>query len=63
MGGIQAEIKSNLGDFTPDVSLELPARGITALFGHSRSGKTRVLRAIAGRESLQGCPVGREDRW
>ncbi|MDO9106585.1 MAG: molybdenum ABC transporter ATP-binding protein [Methylovulum sp.] len=36
--------------FALDVDLELPGRGITALFGHSGSGKTTCLRAVAGLE-------------
>lgn len=34
--------------FTLDVDLDLPGSGITALFGHSGSGKTSLLRCIAG---------------
>ena len=36
--------------FALDVDLALPGQGITALFGHSGSGKTTCLRAIAGLE-------------
>lgn len=36
--------------FTLDVDLQLPGRGITALFGHSGSGKTSCLRCFAGLE-------------
>lgn len=36
--------------FALDVDLDLPGRGISALFGHSGSGKTTCLRAIAGLE-------------
>jgi len=36
--------------FAMQVSLELPGRGVTALFGHSGSGKTTILRAVAGLE-------------
>lgn len=36
--------------FTLDVDLTLPGRGISALFGHSGSGKTTCLRAMAGLE-------------
>jgi molybdate transport system ATP-binding protein len=39
-----------------DVNLDLPARGVTALFGHSGSGKTTLLRCIAG---LERAPRGR----
>ena len=38
------------GDFVLDVDLCLPAQGVTALFGHSGSGKTTCLRAFAGLE-------------
>ncbi|MGV2837044.1 molybdenum ABC transporter ATP-binding protein, partial [Pseudomonas shirazensis] len=31
-------------DFTLDVDLQLPGSGISALFGHSGSGKTSCLR-------------------
>jgi len=37
--------------FTLDVTAELPAQGITGLFGRSGSGKTTLLRCIAGLES------------
>jgi molybdate transport system ATP-binding protein len=36
--------------FALDVSCEIPARGITGLFGRSGSGKTTLLRCIAGLE-------------
>jgi molybdate transport system ATP-binding protein len=36
--------------FTLDVDLALPGRGITVLFGASGSGKTTVLRCVAGLE-------------
>ncbi len=36
--------------FELDVSLDLPGRGISALFGPSGSGKTTILRCIAGLE-------------
>jgi molybdate transport system ATP-binding protein len=36
--------------FSLDVDLDLPGRGVTALFGHSGSGKTTLLRCIAGLE-------------
>ena len=36
--------------FSLDVQLDLPARGITVLFGASGSGKTTVLRCVAGLE-------------
>jgi molybdate transport system ATP-binding protein len=37
-------------DFALDVDLTLPGRGVSALFGHSGSGKTTFLRVVAGLE-------------
>jgi len=53
--GIQARFKLDWPGFTLDVDLQLPARGVTALFGHSGSGKTTLLRCIAG---LERAPLG-----
>ena len=36
--------------FAMQAALDLPGRGVTALFGHSGSGKTTILRAVAGLE-------------
>lgn len=41
-------------DFSLQVNLSLPARGITVLFGASGSGKTTLLRCVAGLEQAQG---------
>jgi molybdate transport system ATP-binding protein len=50
--------------FRLDVDLDLPARGITALFGQSGSGKTTVLRAIAGLERApRGLVALGEEVW
>ncbi|MBD3671600.1 MAG: molybdenum ABC transporter ATP-binding protein [Gammaproteobacteria bacterium] len=54
MSTITAHVRARLGDFALDVELELPGRGVTALFGHSGSGKTTLLRAIAGLERFEG---------
>ena len=48
MSGIEVSLQSQLGGFSLDVTFEAPARGVTALFGRSGSGKTSVLRAVAG---------------
>ena|SRR5450830_487746 len=50
MNGIQARFRLDWPGFTLDVDLDLPARGVTALFGHSGSGKTTLLRCMAGLE-------------
>ncbi|MDR5865187.1 molybdenum ABC transporter ATP-binding protein [Halomonas koreensis] len=41
-------LDKRLGDFSLSASLTLPASGVTALFGASGSGKTSLLRLIAG---------------
>lgn len=48
--GIQARLQMKHPGFTLDVHLELPGRGVSALFGPSGSGKTSCLRCIAGLE-------------
>lgn len=47
---ISAKFRVDRKDFKLDVDLTLPGRGVTALFGHSGSGKTTCLRAMAGLE-------------
>lgn len=54
MSEIRAVFKRVAGDFTLDVSLSLPGRGVTAVFGPSGSGKTTILRCIAGLERAPG---------
>ncbi|MBC7684567.1 MAG: molybdenum ABC transporter ATP-binding protein [Bdellovibrionales bacterium] len=50
--------------FSMDVELCLPGRGVTALFGESGSGKTTILRAIAGLERHAGaCLEVNGERW
>jgi molybdate transport system ATP-binding protein len=41
-------------NFSLDVTLALPARGVTVLFGPSGCGKTTLLRALAGLERAVG---------
>ena len=48
MSVLEVQLQDTLGEFRLDVSFETPSNGVTALFGHSGSGKTSVLRAIAG---------------
>ncbi|WP_028696059.1 molybdenum ABC transporter ATP-binding protein [Pseudomonas cremoricolorata] len=47
---IRARLQLRRDTFSLDVDLELPGRGISALFGHSGSGKTTCLRCLAGLE-------------
>ena len=48
MGSLEVRLQDRLGDFELDIDFETPSRGVTALFGRSGSGKTSVLRAVAG---------------
>ncbi|WP_410499940.1 molybdenum ABC transporter ATP-binding protein [Chitinibacter sp. S2-10] len=45
-----ARLSAQLGDFSLDVDLTLPANGVSVLFGSSGCGKTTILRALAGLE-------------
>ena len=47
-GEIRAQFKVEHAGFALDVALDLPGRGVSALFGHSGSGKTSCLRCFAG---------------
>ena len=50
-GTVLARFKVMRRDFTLDADLEIPARGITGVFGRSGAGKTTLLRCIAGLET------------
>lgn len=50
---IHTRLKLSYPGFALDVDLQLPGRGVTALFGHSGSGKTTCLRCIAGLERAE----------
>ncbi len=47
---ITLKLKQQLADFTLDLDLTLPARGVIAIVGPSGSGKTTLLRCVAGLE-------------
>ncbi|WP_230976850.1 molybdenum ABC transporter ATP-binding protein [Pseudothauera rhizosphaerae] len=51
---IVARFRLDRGDFVLDVDLDLPSHGVIALFGRSGSGKTTVLRCVAGLEHAPG---------
>ena len=50
---LQAQFKIEYGGFGLDIDLTLPGKGITALFGQSGSGKTTILRCVAGLEKAR----------
>lgn len=51
---IEATLALSRGAFTLDVALQLPTRGVSALFGPSGCGKTTLLRCLAGLEHAPG---------
>jgi molybdate transport system ATP-binding protein len=51
---LTADLKLTRGSFELHAQLDFPLTGITALFGRSGSGKTSLLRAIAGLERPEG---------
>jgi molybdate transport system ATP-binding protein len=51
---ISARFNGRIGSFALNVELEIPGRGVTALFGASGCGKTSTLRCIAGLEKMHG---------
>ncbi len=64
MSSIEVQLQSRLGDFHLDVAFSAPANGVVALFGRSGSGKTSVLRAIAGlNKSVTGSVVIQGETW
>ncbi|WP_447803019.1 molybdenum ABC transporter ATP-binding protein [Pseudomonas serbica] len=61
---IHTRLKLSYSGFALDVDLHLPGRGVTALYGHSGSGKTTCLRCIAGLERAdQGFVQVNDEVW
>jgi len=52
--GLHIDLRLQRLAFTLQASLDLPAQGITVLWGASGSGKTTLLRSVAGLERAQG---------
>jgi len=50
---IEIRFKASFGEFHLDADMQIPSRGITALFGPSGCGKTTLLRCIAGLERIR----------
>jgi len=54
---IRVRVQHAFPEFSLDVDLSLPGKGVTVLFGHSGSGKTTVLRCVAGLERARTAHV------
>lgn len=54
--GIRIRLNLPRADFPLEVDVSLPGTGITVLFGASGSGKTSLLRSVAGLERAQKSP-------
>lgn len=63
MSGIELELRGRVGTFDLDARFQAPGQGVTALFGHSGSGKTTVLRCMAGLSRLEGRVVINGETW
>lgn len=63
LDAIKACLKLDYSGFSLDVDLNLPGKGVTALFGHSGSGKTTLLRCIAGLERAVGSLTVNGSTW
>ncbi len=60
---IVARFQGNAGEFRLDAEFVAPFRGVTALFGASGSGKTTILRSIAGLQRMPGYLSVGGDVW
>ena len=60
---LDIDVSVALGDFRLEVAQALPFAGITAVFGPSASGKSTLLRALAGFEPARGRIVVAGNPW
>ena len=63
-GNIAVRYELQRSDFSLDVDIDIPMRGITGVFGESGAGKTALLRCIAGLErAASGRLVVADEVW
>ena len=63
VGALDLNVRLSQGEFSLNVCQELPLDGVTAVFGRSGSGKTSLLRCIAGFDRGAGHIRFREQCW
>jgi len=51
---VEIDLTGRRGDFALEARLDVPAKGVTVVFGRSGSGKTTLLRAVAGLTQMAG---------
>jgi molybdate transport system ATP-binding protein len=61
--GLSAQLKLTRNGFNLDATLNVPDNGITVLFGASGTGKTTLLRSIAGLEKSTGSLSIGDEVW
>ncbi len=60
---LRGRLTLDLPGFRLEADLDLPGRGVTALFGPSGCGKTTLLRCLAGLERPQGWLRVQDEAW
>ena len=60
---LRGRLTLDLPGFRLEADLDLPGRGVTALFGPSGCGKTTLLRCLAGLERPQGWLQVQDEAW
>jgi molybdate transport system ATP-binding protein len=62
-GQVEARLATKLGALALDAAFTVPAAGVTSLFGRSGSGKTTILRCLAGLERASGLVRVNDTVW
>ncbi|WP_116090685.1 ATP-binding cassette domain-containing protein [Sphingomonas crusticola] len=62
-GQVEAHFNGTLGALVLDARFAVPSTGVTALFGRSGSGKTTILRCLAGQEHMTGLLRVNGETW
>lgn len=60
---VEVKLELTRSNFSLDVDMSLPDRGVTVLFGRSGCGKTTLLRCLAGLEKSRGSLLFRKEIW